>query len=538
MAKITIDGQTVEIPAEATVLDAAEQLGIEIPTLCFLKGYKPATSCQVCLVRDRRTRQLVPACATRVVEGADFESETPDVHAVRRTALELLFSDHVGDCLAPCFFACPAHMDIPLMLRQIGDQDVRQAIATIKRDIAIPAILGRICPKPCEKGCRRNSADSPVAVCELKRFVADTDLASADPYLPACQADSGKRVAVIGAGPTGLAAAYYLRQAGHSCVLFEQQPAAGGRMRSGTSDEELPRDILDREIAQILRLGVELRAGQGIATGEQLDDLCATYDVVLLACGAVPQEQLVHWGLTVGPRGLKVDRESHQTERQAVFAAGSLIRGKSMVVRSAADGKEVAASIDKFLAGKPARGPGRPFSSRMGRIDPEEMTTFVAGAGPAERTTPPSGSDYTAAEASDQSHRCLACGCRAHGNCRLERYAEMYGVDTGRFGSHRRPYEVIGRDGSVMFEPGKCIKCELCVQIALRAKEPLGLSFVGRGFDVRVSVPFAGDMDDGLQKVAAECIAACPTGALAFTDQVPACAGGSCGQHDQSRSQH
>ena len=288
MTRVTIDGRAVEVPAGATVLDAAEQLGIEIPTLCFLKGYEPSTSCQVCLVRNRQTGQLAPACATKVVEGMEYDSDTEEVHALRRTALELLLSDHVGDCLAPCFFACPAHMDIPLMLRQIGAQDIRQAIATIKQDIAIPAILGRICPKPCEKGCRRNSADDPVAVCDLKRYVADADLASEDPYLPECLPQTGKSVAIVGAGPTGLAAAYYVRQEGHACVLFEQQPQAGGRMRTESSESELPREILDAEIGQILRLGIELRSGQPIKTREQLDDLSKSFDAVLLACGSVP----------------------------------------------------------------------------------------------------------------------------------------------------------------------------------------------------------------------------------------------------------
>ncbi len=527
MTTIMIDGKTAEVPAGSTVLDAAEQLGIEIPTLCFLKGYEPSTSCQVCLVRNRKTRQLVPACATKVQDGMEFDSETEDVHAIRRTALELLLSEHVGDCLAPCYFACPAHMDIPVMLQQIGDQENRLAIATIKRDIAFPAVLGRICPKPCEKGCRRNSADNPVAVCDLKRYVADLDLASADPYLPDCKPDTGKRVALIGAGPTGLAAAYYLRQEGHACVMIERQQEAGGRMRS-SSEEELPRSVLDGEVAQIVRLGVELRAGQAVATRDQFEQLLDEFDAVLLCCGTTPNELLTDWGLKVGRRGLEVSKETYQTDRRGLFAAGSLIRGKSMVVRSAADGKEAAACIADFLSGGPIRAQGKPFSSRMGRIDSDEMATFVAGAGDAPREDPVVHSNYSDLDARDQSHRCMACACRAHGNCRLERYADMYGAETGRFGSQRRAYEVIGRGGGVIFEPGKCIKCELCVRIAAHGGEPLGLTFVGRGFDVRLRVPFQGTMDEALQKVANECIEACPTGALAFARNFLG-SGGGCG---------
>ena len=228
MPTITIDDQPVEVPAGATILDAAEKLGIEIPALCFLKGYEPSTSCLVCVVRNRQSGQYVPACATRVVDGMQLDNATEQVSAMRRTALELLLSDHVGDCLAPCFFACPAHMDIPLMLRQIGQQNLREAIATIKQDIALPAVLGRVCPKPCEKGCRRNAADNPVAVCELKRFVADADLAewrSLPAAVPAgyreTRGDCRRRTDRPGGG--------VLLAPTRTCLRVDRQRAAGWR---------------------------------------------------------------------------------------------------------------------------------------------------------------------------------------------------------------------------------------------------------------------------------------------------------------------
>ncbi len=146
MPRVTIDHHEIDVPAGTTILQAATQLGVEIPTLCYLPRYRPTTSCQVCLVKDRRRNQWLPACATQVVDGMQIDSDTDEVHAVRRTALELLFSDHVGDCLAPCFFACPAHMDIPLMLEQIGEHELRDAIATVKRDIAHSGRVGPSLP--------------------------------------------------------------------------------------------------------------------------------------------------------------------------------------------------------------------------------------------------------------------------------------------------------------------------------------------------------------------------------------------------------
>ena len=118
--------------------------------------------------------------------------------------------------------------------------------------------------------------------------------------------------------------------------------------------------------------------------------------------------------------------------------------------------------------------------------------------------------------ASEQAGRCLACGCSAHSDCRLERYAALYGANPQRFPATRRPYEILGREAGLIFEPGKCIKCELCVQIAEAAREPLGLTLVGRGFNVRLTVPQGKTFADGLSRVAKECVQACPTGALRF----------------------
>ena len=513
MPQLTIDDKTLEVAAGTTILQAATQLGIRIPTLCYLEGYKPSTSCQVCLVKDRQRGRLLPSCATQVVDGMAIDSETDEVHAVRRTALELLFSDHVGDCLAPCYFACPAHMDIPLMLEQIGEHEVHKAIATVKQDIALPAILGRVCAKPCEKGCRRNAADEPVSVCDLKRFVADVDLATEEPYAPPCKPPSGKRVAIVGAGPTGLSAAYYLQQEGYHCVVFEKEGAAGGRLRVEPSEEELPPAVLEAEVAQVFRLGAELRSGFQV---RDLDQLVETYDAVLLSCGAVDAEMLDGWAVKSTPRGIEIDKDTLQTSRDGVFAAGSAIRRKSLVVRSVADGKLAANAIHQYLSGQPITPPEKPFSSRIGTLQPAEAVHLAATVGHAARQLPQLGADYSEDEAAAQSDRCLSCGCISHGSCKLERYAIEYGADPTRFAGERKPVEVIQRPGGIRFEPQKCIKCELCIQIAAANSEPLGLTFVGRGFDVRLTVPFGHNFDEGMSRTAAACVAACPTGALSF----------------------
>lgn len=526
MPHLTIDHHALDVPAGTSLLQAAAGVGIEIPTLCHLEGYVPSTSCLVCLVKVGS--RFVPACGTAVQEGMVVESETEEVHRMRRNALELLLSDHVGDCIAPCNFACPAHMDVPQMLRQIGDDDYRAAIVTIKHDISLPAVLGHVCPKPCEKGCRRNSADGPVAVCQLKRHVAEMDLATGQPYVPPRERPSGKRVAIVGAGPTGLSAAFFLAQRGHACTVLDDQPAAGGRLRHEFSAEQLPPEVLEAEISSLLAAGIELRLNTRVGEAIVFADLRKEFDAVLIAAGGGAKDQNAIWGVAAGPKGIAIDRETFATAHPGLFAAGNAIRGKGLIVRSTADGKEVAFSIHQYLTGQQIEGPPRPFSVRMGRVNDEEMHSFLAGAGDAFRREPGAGieGEFSEAEAAQQADRCLHCDCRALDTCRLRRYAEQYGADPGRYPSTRRPFVQIVQPSGVIYEPGKCINCGLCIQIAARAGEPLGLSFVGRGFDVRIGVPFSRSFDEALTKAAQEAVAACPTAALAFRH-----CGGGCGCH-------
>ena len=548
MPKITIDQREVEVPPGTTILDAARKLGIEIPTLCFLQGYAPSTSCLACMVKVLGNGRLVPSCATVAEDGMQIESQTEEIHRVRRSALELLLSDHLGDCLAPCWFACPAHMDIPLMLRQIAAGRLREAIVTVKRDIALPAVLGRICPAPCEKACRRKQADGAVAICRLKRFVADADLASDEPYLPACRPATGKRVAIVGAGPAGLAAAYYLLPQGHACTLLDENDRPGGRLLhetsksvssdsydgppgpskqqdSGestgseahrTSESQLPRDVLDADIRPILRLGAELRMNTRLGGKEAFEDLRNEFDAVLVACGTTAKDKAEAWGLQVTTRGVRVELHTYETGTAGVFAAGNAIRAKGLVIRSLADGKETAAAIDQYLRGLPVTGPAKPFNTRIGRLEADELAQLVRVAGQAPRRDPAAGVDAGLAtpEAAEQATRCLRCDCRASESCKLREYSELYGADPRRYKVPRKSFQQDTRHSEVIFEPGKCIDCGLCIEIARAAGEPIGLTFIGRGFNVRLGVPLDHSLREALQRAAAQCAAACPTGAL------------------------
>lgn len=518
MVKLAIDQREVEVPPGATILDAARQLGIEIPTLCFLEGCRPSTSCLACVVKHRGTARFVPSCATVAVEGMDVESETPEVHQARKSALELLLSDHLGDCLGPCHLVCPAQMNIPQMLRQIASGQLREAIATVKNDIALPAVLGRICPAPCESACRRKPAAGAVSICLLKRYVADVDIAASDRYLPSQKPASGKRVAIVGAGPTGLSAAYYLLAAGHACTILDAGQLPGGRLLTETDPNQLPRETIQADIAPILELGAKLRMNTAIVDRRAFDDLLEKFDAVLVAGGAAVKDRAESWGLRLGKLGIEIDKRTFQTHIEGVFAAGNAIRGKGLVVRSAGDGKEVAASIDQYLAGRAVTGPARPFNTRIGRVEPAELQEFLIGAAEGRRQDPTGGlaAGFAADEAAEQAARCLHCDCRAAQDCKLRKYSAAYDADPRRYPAPRRTFHQDVRNAAVIFEPGKCIDCGLCIEIATAAGEPLGLTFIGRGFDVRIGVPFDRSLAESLSRAAAQCAAACPTAALSL----------------------
>ncbi len=517
MVRIQIDQHQMEVPPGITIREAAELVGIEIPTLCYAPGVSPPTSCLVCLVKLADTGRLVPSCASRVEDGMRIESETAEVHAARRTALELLLSQHWGDCLAPCFFGCPAHMDIPTMLRQIAQGQLREALITVKKDIPLAAILGRVCPAPCEKACRRAQADGAVAICQLKRFVADLDLAQPQPYLPDCAPDTGKRVAVVGGGPTGLAAAWFLRLVGHRVTLWEKTDRPGGRLWTETTPQELPREILQAEVDLVFRLGVQWRPGVSVGQDMSLQQMLGEFDAVLLAWGVQEAAWLESLGLKVSGRGLEVDRQTYQTAQRGLFAAGNAIRGNGMIIRSLADGKEAAWCIDQFLrTGQPTALPTH-YSVRLGRLQPEELAWLVSQASPTAR------SDWQEVsllgldqleKAQQQARRCLECDCPDVHTCKLRRWAAQYRANPNRFRTERPPLELPLRDGQLVYELAKCIRCGLCVEVAGAAGAPVGLAFYGRGYDVRMVPPFDRPLVEALGQAAEACVAACPTAAL------------------------
>ena len=174
--KFRIDNQEMELESPVSILEAARRIGIEIPALCYQGGMEHFTSCMICVVKEKKSGRLLPACSAPVAEGMEIETGNDEVRAFRKSTLELLLSDHVGDCEAPCQRLCPLHMEIPRMIRETLGGRLEDAIQTVRRDIAIPSILERFCNVPCERGCRRGKHDEPISIRQLTRHAADWDL--------------------------------------------------------------------------------------------------------------------------------------------------------------------------------------------------------------------------------------------------------------------------------------------------------------------------------------------------------------------------
>ena len=668
---LTIDGQPIAVAPGTTILSAARTLGLSIPTLCYVEGFEHSASCFLCAVKIEGRPNLWPSCATPAGEGMIVISDSDEVRAARKTSLELLLSDHAGDCIGPCRTGCPARLDIPGFIAGIAAGDHPKAAQIVTDDLTLPSSLGRVCPRLCEQRCRQCDVEEALSIRNLHRFTADHQRQAGTPAPLA--PPTGRRVAIVGAGPAGLAAAHHLLQRGHGAVLFDAHPQPGGMLRYGIPEFRLPRQVLDAEIQMIHTLGAEFRLGKRLGKDFKLDELRKDFDAVFLAIGAqgsrglgcpgeelstpaleflerltdgpppsvgsdvvivgggntamdasrcavrlgaksvrvlyrrtrrempclmeeveaaeaegvqidflvapvrverkagklsvtcqrmelgpkdksgraspVPipgsefevqatcviaaigqsvdldtlsnaQVSLSKWGIAADPRTLAINFPG-------VFAGGDAVTGPDLAVRAVAAGKLAAASIDQYLSGKKVIGAPESVNVLLGKLSEDELAVFLRGVEQSPRAPMPHlpmekrrttfeevELGFTLETATRESRRCLGCGCGKAIPCRLRQFATEYGVDPQRFVGERRHFSRDTSHPDIIFEPGKCIICGACVKVAAQAGEDLGLSFIGRGFQVSVAAPFHKPMAEALKKSARRAAEVCPTGAI------------------------
>ncbi len=680
---LIIDGRPVSVPAGQTILQAARTLGLSVPTLCHVEGFEPSASCFLCAVRIEGRPNLWPSCATPAAEGMVVINDSDEVRAARKTSLELLLSDHAGDCVGPCKTGCPAHLDIPNFIERISAGDTNKATEIVTDDLTLPASLGRVCPRLCEERCRQCEVKEALSIRNLHRFAADAGRratpapvsgnGASTKWKGEAPTQSSKRVAIVGAGPAGLAAAHHLLRKGHGAVLFDAHPHAGGMLRYGIPAFRLPRQVLDAEIGMIRNLGAEFQLGKRLGRDFTLDDLRRDFDAVFLAIGAqasrglsCPGEELatpaleflekltdgpppnvgsdvivvgggntamdacrcaVRLGaksvqvlyrrtrrempclmeeveaaeaegvriefliapvrlerkagklvltcqrmelgppdasgrprpvpvagsefevqatcviaaigqsvdsqplngaeLTLSKWGIAADPKTLGTNLPGVFAGGDAVTGPDLAVRAVAAGKLAAESIDQYLSGKKVIGSLAAVNVVLGKLSEDELAVFLRGIEQAPRAPMPHlpiekrrttfeevELGFSPEAATRESRRCLGCGCGKAIPCRLRQFATEYGVDPQRFVGERRHFARDTSHPEITFEPGKCIICGACVQVAAQAGEELGLSFIGRGFQVSVAGPFDRPMAEALRKSARRAAEVCPTGAI------------------------
>lgn len=522
----TIDNRKLTVKKGTTILEAAKKAGIHIPALCNLDGHSPFTSCMVCVVRDVTSEKLVPSCSARVEQGMTLETTSEAVFKARQDALNMLLSEHVGECRAPCTRTCPAHPDLPQMIRHIKKGSVVSAFSVIQKAIPFPSITGHICPAPCEMACRRGGIDAPVSLKLLEKYTGDT-FAGRQPGTMNIPDETGKKAAVIGAGPAGLAAAYYIRLKGHFCTLFEKEAELGGQLRKSIPESRLPGEVLDKELSILKTIGVVIKTGITPGGDISLNQLQTNYDAVVLAVGKLADSTPFLPDKLYKKNKISINRETHQTGFPGIFACGACTGPMSMAIRAMTHGRRTASMVDLFLKGKPLKRQIREFNSTVRNYTQAELTELLQSASPANRGEPLHGevAGFVKDEPEKEAARCLHCDCYKIKGCMLRKYAQVYDADQRRYEGEtrreedgtRRQIRRITDHPSIILEPAKCIKCGRCVRLTENSQ--YGFCFTGRGYDVEITVPFDFSLQAIEEKTIELCARLCPTGALAFKEK-------------------
>lgn len=319
----------------------------------------------------------------------------------------------------PCTATCPLHCNAQGYVALISQGKFKEALALIRQVLPFPGILAYACSHPCESECKRIEEDRPISICQLKRFLVDhVEEPEFEFSLPE---EKSQKIAIIGSGPSGLTAAYDLRQKGYHVTLFESKGEMGGLLSHGFPSYRLPKEVLKKDLSVIDKMGIEVRLHTEVGKDISPEELLQTFDAIYLAVGMAGAESIVRLfkGLKKTRRGtLQVNPITLETDLKGVFAGGDLVTGPGTMIDSMAQGRKAAISIDRYLRGedliRDREGEGSqispmrstlPYSKREEReILPDMVQPLKKG--------------LSAEEAIEEAKRCLNCGgCSDCGEC-------------------------------------------------------------------------------------------------------------------------
>ena len=289
VCEITIDGKQVTAVVGESILRAAQRAGFDVPTLCDDEKLAPAAACRMCLVDVDGYDRPQPSCHLAVEAGMKVTATSDGLFAMRKQNLEYILSDHNAYCMPPCQVGCPTHIDIPGYLELMAKGQHVEAARLVKEVLPFPYALGLVCPAPCQEVCRRGLVEEEIAIRQCHGYGGELSLEMDVAPTPFPQETAtGKRVAVIGAGPAGLTAAYYTALKGHAVTVFEMMEKQGGMLRYGIPEYRLPKVKLDKELDSVWQLrDAEFKGGMKLGRDFTIDDLFAQgYDAVFLGIGA------------------------------------------------------------------------------------------------------------------------------------------------------------------------------------------------------------------------------------------------------------